>query len=67
MWQTQLKSSPSLPLHSMMKDEKVMINNFDAATRLLNQGDVQMRNKYPSFREKQDLFFIDYDFVPLLV
>lgn len=48
------------------KDESVMINNFDAAHRLLNCGEKPLV-KYPTFRQKLDLFFIDYDFIPLLV
>lgn len=56
-----------LQLNSMMKDEKVMINNFDAASRLLNQGNDEISSKYKTYRDKQDLFFIDYDFVPMLV
>ena len=51
----------------MKKDEKVMINNFDAAHRLLNAGEGNLNGKYPSFRDKLDLFFVDYDWVPLLV
>ena len=42
-----------------------MINNFDAAYRLLNMGNQKMN--YPLFRDKLDLFFIDHEFVPLLV
>lgn len=49
------------------KDESVMINNFDAAHRLLDHGKVNLNIRYPSFRQKVDLFFIDYDFIPLLV
>lgn len=30
-------------------------------------GDMQMLRKYPTFRDKQDLFFIDYDLVPTIV
>lgn len=37
-----------------------MINNFDAANRLLN---LQANN----FKECLDLFFIDHEFVPLLI
>ncbi len=44
-----------------------MINNFDAAQRLLDHGKVDLNIKYPTFRDKMDLFFIDYDFIPLLV
>lgn len=49
------------------KDEKVMINNFEAAFRLLNNGAVPLEKKYPKFQQKLDLFFIDHDWVPLLV
>ena len=49
------------------KDEMVMINNFEAALRLLNCGEKPLDDKYPSFRQKLDLFFVDYEFVPLLV
>ena len=42
-----------------------MINNFDAAFQLLNQGEKPLAN--PTFRNKLDLFFIDHQFVPLLV
>ncbi len=44
-----------------------MINNFEAAYRLLNHGAVSLEKKYPTFRQKLDLFFIDHDWVPLLV
>ena len=44
-----------------------MINNFDAAHRFLNAGEGNLSGKYPSFRAKLDLFFVDYDWVPLLV
>ena len=54
-------------LGSIGKDEAVMINNFEAANKLLNHGEVSLNRKYPSFRQKMDLFFIDYDFIPLLV
>lgn len=67
MWHTHLAENPRLQFNGVLKDEKVMINNFEAASRLLNQGNPQMRAKYSTFRDKQDLFFIDYDFVPNLV
>jgi hypothetical protein len=44
-----------------------MINNFDAAQRLLNHGQKNLNLRYPTFREKLDLFFIDHEFIPLLV
>ena len=52
---------------NVAKDEIVMINNFDAAHKLLNCGEKPLEEKYPTFRQKLDLFFIDYEFVPLLV
>lgn len=54
-------------LAATRKDEKVMINNFEAAYRLLNNGAVPLESKYPRFQQKLDLFFIDHDWVPLLV
>mmetsp|Transcript_22623 Transcript_22623/g.21791 ORF Transcript_22623/g.21791 Transcript_22623/m.21791 type:complete len:84 (+) Transcript_22623:1540-1791(+) len=51
-------------IDQISKDEKVMLNNFDAAHRLLNKN---MGAKYSTFRQKLDLFFIDYDLIPLLV
>ena len=51
----------------MGKDEKLMVNNFEAAYRLLNHGRTNLNLKYPTFRDKLDLFFIDYDWVPLLI
>jgi hypothetical protein len=44
-----------------------MINNFEAAYRMLNHGRQSLDDKYPTFRDKMDLFFIDYDWIPLLV
>lgn len=54
-------------LSTITKDERVMLNNFDAAARLLNLGDAKTANEYRQFRQKLDLFFIDHDFVPMLV
>ena len=54
-------------LRNISKDESVMISNFDAAHRLLDHGKNSLNDKYPSFRQKIDLFFIDYDLIPLLV
>ena len=65
MWKnTQLADSL---VKRTKKDESVMINNFDAAHRLLDHGRVDLNIRYPSFRDKMDLFFIDYDMIPLLV
>ena len=44
-----------------------MINNYDAAFRLLNIRSTDNMRNYPTFKSKQDLFFIDHEFVPLLV
>lgn len=48
--------------NSFNKDSVNMISNFDAAHKLLNYTNQKM-----SFRDKVDLFFIDYDLIPLLV
>ena len=60
MWKNQ-----KFDVKTAGKDESVMINNFEAGTRLLN-FDVQQR-LYPKFPQKVNLYFIDYDMVPLLV
>ena len=44
-----------------------MINGFDAAYRMLNCGEKPLDDKYPLFRQKLDLFFIDYEWIPLLI
>ena len=54
-------------LKAVSKDEKVMINNFEAAYRLLNHGQTSLDKRYKRFRDKLDLFFIDHEWVPLLI
>jgi hypothetical protein len=44
-----------------------MISNFDAAHKLLDHRKRSLNLSYPEFRQKLDLFFIDYELVPLLV
>jgi hypothetical protein len=46
-----------------------MINNFEAARKMLNWGDPneKFEEVYPLFRQRLDLFFIDYELIPLLV
>ena len=44
------------------KDEVVMLKNFDAAKELLNSKSHSL-----SFRHLLDLYFIDYDLIPLLI
>jgi hypothetical protein len=41
-----------------------MINNFDAAHKLLNFG---VQDKFVNFRDKVDLVFVDYEWIPLLI
>ena len=45
------------------KDSMVMINHFDGVTRLLTRASFSKFN----FRDKLNMFFLDYDLVPLLV
>ena len=45
----------------------IMISNFDAAHRLLDHGKNSLDIKYPYFRQKMDLYFLDYELIPLLV
>ena len=54
-------------MRNISKDEKVMINEYDAASKLLNLGDSKVASHYKTYRQKVDLFFIDFDFVPMLV
>jgi ABC-type arginine transport system ATPase subunit len=51
-------------LKKISKDESVMISNFDAAHRMLDHGKKNLNVNYPEFRQKMDLFFIDYDMIP---
>ncbi len=66
MWKNTQMSDKSF-LRNISKDESVMISNFDAAHRMLDHGKNSLDDKYPTFRQKMDLFFIDYDLIPLLV
>jgi len=45
------------------KDVNVMMNFFEASSRLLSGRDLQSM----SFREKMDLYFVDYDLIPLTI
>lgn len=45
------------------KDSAVMINHFDGVTRLLTRASFAKMG----FRDKLNMFFLDYDLVPLLV
>ena len=50
MWKNQHSDFGKNFLAGISKDEGVMINNFDAANKLLNNGEVPLNNKYPTFR-----------------
>ena len=50
-------------IHDFKKDDTVMLSNFDAATKFLNRNE----HRKNTMREKLDLFFIDYDLIPLLI
>ena len=67
MWKNQSARLGADFMNKIGKDEKVMLNNFDAASKLLNLGDHRNFSKYNTYRSKLDLFFIDHEFVPLLV
>ncbi len=45
------------------KDTSVMISHFDGVTKLLSRKDYIKMN----FREKLNMFYLDYDLVPLLI
>ena len=49
------------------KQNNSMITNFEAARRLLNIGDPYAQKDYKNLKSLNDLFFIDHEFVPLLV
>jgi hypothetical protein len=49
MWKNTAMGDSSF-LKNISKDESVMINNFDAAHRLLDHGKNSLDIKYPSFR-----------------
>lgn len=49
--------------NTLNKDALCMISNFEAGSKLLNSTNAK---KY-SFRELLDLYFIDYDLIPLLI
>ena len=67
MWARQTKVvTPAMAksgIRRMNKDPLSMINNFEAAARLLNKKELRGLR----YREKVDLFFIDFDFIPLLI
>lgn len=65
MWKN--KQLTSSMVDQIKKDDNIMITNFDAAHRLLNHGQKNLNLLYPTFAKKMDLFFIDYDLIPLLV
>lgn len=67
MWKNQSASLGADFMKTIAKDEKVMLNNFDAASKLLNLHDYKVTSKYKTYRSKLDMFFIDHEFVPLLV
>jgi len=66
MWKNQSVSDSQF-FKKVAKDDAVMIGNFDAAHKLLNCGETSLETRFPTFRSKLDLFFIDYDMIPLLV
>ena len=47
----------------MQKDQMIMIDYLKASTRLLNYPDYSQM----SYRDKLDLFFVDYNFIPLII
>ena len=49
--------------NKMSKDKILYLNNFNAANKLLNYSEYSKM----SYSDKLSMFFVDYDFVPLLV
>ena len=67
MWARQSQvvtpATSKFGLKMMMKDPLSMIGHFDAATKLLNRKEMKpLRHK-----DKVDLFFIDFDMIPLII
>lgn len=50
-------------INSVCKDQISMLNAFEASTKLLTRRD----HKDLSYKQRLDLFFIDYSLVPLLI
>jgi replication factor C subunit 1 len=50
-------------MKSSCKDQAVMITSFDASSKLLNTQEIHALRH----RQRMDLFFVDFDFIPLLV
>ena len=50
-------------LSAQLPDQSIIMSNFDAATKLLNRFDFSKM----SYKKKIEMFFVDYDLVPLLV
>lgn len=67
MWNSQAQAGGESLFNRIQKDGNVMLNNWDVAYKLLNHGVESLDTKYPSFRQKLDLFFVDYEWVPLLI
>mmetsp|Transcript_61151 Transcript_61151/g.157700 ORF Transcript_61151/g.157700 Transcript_61151/m.157700 type:complete len:612 (-) Transcript_61151:291-2126(-) len=63
--QTQFFGSVAAQGKQSQKDAQVMVSPFDACTRLLSAGD-KVRNPIP-IEKKMDLFFIDADFMPIMI
>ena len=67
MWARQSQvvtpAASKFGLKMMMKDPLSMIGHFDAASKLLNKNEM----KGLRYREKVDLFFIDFDMIPLII
>lgn len=61
--ETISKTTVNSNIQNMCKDKMIMIDNIKAATTLLHYEEF-WKLKY---WEKVDLFFIDYQFIPLLV
>lgn len=58
---TDLEAKASTDLSS--KDTNIMINNFEAASKLLSSSS----SLNLDLQKRQDLFFIDYDLIPLII
>lgn len=59
---TFVYSTMKTKANNFKKDESVMISNFDAGTKLMRKQEFDKL----TFRERMNLFFVDYSLIPLL-
>ena len=56
------KMNKSINCQNYKKDSAVTVNSFDVCKKMLTRSEL---NKYPQFNQKLDLFFIDFELIPV--